>query len=283
MNNSGVLISSQEDLQLETTDHFKDYYRDPGYTTILEQIGVIKEYPRIFFEQEGMDLMMPVTLQDDILLWSWNTSDGSITTNLAYLATCSSIPKIGCWWHDQVWKWNIPPRVRVFIWLLLEEKILIWSNLQKRGFTRPSICPLCLNYEESLTHLFILYPFVMTVQSLLGDPFSQHCVDNATSIHNWFYRVFNQGKPLGRLACLYVWEIWKSRNKLLFENISMAASRVSFAIQSSKNDVGFARPMGTCNSDRPSRPLGLPCAGNHACFDGATTTSNGLCGAGAII
>lgn len=41
-----------------------DYYREPGNSTIVEQIGVIKEYPRLFTEQEGEDIMLPVTLQE---------------------------------------------------------------------------------------------------------------------------------------------------------------------------------------------------------------------------
>lgn len=149
---------------------------------------------------------------DDRLLWTWNTEDSSISAQQAYLALCSKSMCIRQWWHVQVWKWCIPPKVRIFIWLLLEEKILIWSNLQKRGFTGPGICSLCHQEAETLVHLFILCPFTVSVCRFMGDPFTPILFDQHSTFQTWFKGIFSYDKYLGVLACLLTWSIWKTRN-----------------------------------------------------------------------
>ena len=51
------------------------------------------------------------------------------------------------WWAKLTWKWNIPLKLKCFLWLFLENKILNWDNLHNRGFTRLGICPLCNSNE----------------------------------------------------------------------------------------------------------------------------------------
>jgi hypothetical protein len=56
-------------------------------------------------------------------------------------------------WYE-LWEWQLPLKVKVFIWILLEERILTWDNLTKMGFHGPSICVLCKEREENVLHLF---------------------------------------------------------------------------------------------------------------------------------
>lgn len=58
------------------------------------------------------------------------------------------------WWHSTVWKWHIPPKMQIFIWLVLENRILTWDNLTPRGFTGPNVCPLRWCAAESCIYLF---------------------------------------------------------------------------------------------------------------------------------
>jgi hypothetical protein len=51
--------------------------------------------------------------------------------------------------------WNNPqwPKIKIFQWLILHNRILTWDNLRKRGFTGPSRCHLCQTQEETTNHL----------------------------------------------------------------------------------------------------------------------------------
>ena len=54
-----------------------------------------------------------------------------------------------------LWKSNITSKLKCFFWLVLNNKILTWDNLVKRGWMGPNICPLSLNDDEFVFYLFV--------------------------------------------------------------------------------------------------------------------------------
>ena len=54
----------------------------------------------------------------------------------------------------QIWSGVLPIKISYFIWLVLENKVLMWDNLQKKGWIGPGICALCCADEDSTQHLF---------------------------------------------------------------------------------------------------------------------------------
>jgi hypothetical protein len=51
--------------------------------------------------------------------------------------------------------WNSPqwPKIKIFQWIILHNRILTWDNLRKRGFIGPSRCHLCQTQEETTNHI----------------------------------------------------------------------------------------------------------------------------------
>jgi hypothetical protein len=54
-----------------------------------------------------------------------------------------------------MWIWNLVLKIKLFIWLAMENKILTWDNLQGRGWEGPNICHLCLREPEIVNHLLV--------------------------------------------------------------------------------------------------------------------------------
>ena len=54
-----------------------------------------------------------------------------------------------------VWKLIVPPRVRIFLWLMSKGKLLTRDNLVKRKHLNDKSCLFC-SEEESIYHLFRL-------------------------------------------------------------------------------------------------------------------------------
>jgi hypothetical protein len=54
-----------------------------------------------------------------------------------------------------VWRTHAPLKVKIMLWLAIENRILTWDNGMKRGWTGPSRCALCKDDSESVQHLFI--------------------------------------------------------------------------------------------------------------------------------
>lgn len=59
--------------------------------------------------------------------------------------------------RQDIWRWNLPNKLKCFWWLLAHDHILTWNNLQKHRFIGPRICPLCM--EGHIDHFFINFSY----------------------------------------------------------------------------------------------------------------------------
>jgi hypothetical protein len=55
------------------------------------------------------------------------------------LKTKNKIMVIGGW-RKSLWSWDCPLKLKLFTWLVAENKILTWENMQRRGFEGPGYC-----------------------------------------------------------------------------------------------------------------------------------------------
>lgn len=76
------------------------------------------------------------------------------------------------WWHIFVWKGQGPLKCNVFLWLLLEGKILTWDILVKKRWVCPGFCVLYWRNDETITHLFIHFPFVISIWKVVFSYFN---------------------------------------------------------------------------------------------------------------
>jgi hypothetical protein len=98
------------------------------------------------------------------LLWSWDTKQGQVNAKLAYKVQVMEDREVEPkFWYSDIWEWQLPIKVKLFVWLLLEQRILSWDNLTKMGFQGPSICLLCKESEETMLHLFGECSFIKNI------------------------------------------------------------------------------------------------------------------------
>eukprot|EP00253_Pinus_taeda_P015992 PITA_15992 len=78
---------------------------------------------------------------------------------------------------DQIWKnlwWNPHwMKIKLFMWLVQQKKILTWENMLKKGFVGPSKCHLCGLQDEMMEHLLNLYAFTSTLWDWVTSIFRQ--------------------------------------------------------------------------------------------------------------
>lgn len=83
----------------------------------------------------------------------WRPHQHGTFTVKSFYFTFSNTPTIETKLH-RIWKLKVPPRFRIFGWLVLQDKILTHHNLIIRGFDMPGICYLCRMQVEMVQHLF---------------------------------------------------------------------------------------------------------------------------------
>lgn len=72
---------------------------------------------------------------------------------------------------DIVWRAPVQQRVRVFLWLLLHERLLCNTNRVHRHLADDPRCQRCNNNsDETLLHLFRDCPAVKSLHASIGGP-----------------------------------------------------------------------------------------------------------------
>jgi len=127
-------------------------------------------------------------------------------------------------WSTKVWDSLFWPKIKTFLWLLMRGKTLTWDNLRKKGFSGPSICPMCRKAEETINHLFNSCNWANSIWQWLEN-IMQQSNRNINSIQDTItqwpgdfsnnHRVNNIWKIIPGFI---TWTIWKERNRRIFQN-----------------------------------------------------------------
>jgi hypothetical protein len=93
-------------------------------------------------------------------MWTGGDNSSNLTIKNVYTTISNTLRQnnIGVW-RKYMWSWNIAHKIKLFTWLIIENKIHTWDILQKKGWVGPDICHLCYKDDETMKHLFIKCPF----------------------------------------------------------------------------------------------------------------------------
>lgn len=160
---------------------------------------------------------------NDSIFWRW-TSDGSFSVKSA--SDFLSFDGLNICNPLFPWKLKIPLRVKLFLWLAERNKVLTTDNLMKRGWYGPTICVFCNSQGESLTHILFTCTFAISVWKCLSTSAQLNLAGTsflAEGLEARWIRVrrmvpkdYLQLFDIGYAA--FCWEIWKERNRRIFEN-----------------------------------------------------------------
>ncbi|CDY31934.1 BnaA07g00610D [Brassica napus] len=130
-------------------------------------------------------------------------------------------------WLKHVWNVKTAPKIKDFLWRLLRKAIPVSANLERRGIASFN-CKKCDGQEDDL-HVFLKCPLAEEVWSIL--PTTQTPSSSLLSIA----AMIKQGNsfcplpPVGVTSPLWpwaLWNMWKARNTLIFENRAFTAKEI---------------------------------------------------------
>jgi len=111
---------------------------------------IILEYPLV--AAQIMQVTLPVSPLPDKCAWIHST-DGELSSKLAFQFLNPAPPNLE--WATDIWRPCIPPSHSFIFWRFMLSKLPTDENLQARGCTLVSMCPLCYHQAESSSHLFL--------------------------------------------------------------------------------------------------------------------------------
>jgi hypothetical protein len=175
---------------------------------------------------------MQVHLNDepDRIRWRW-TAHGHYSSKSAY-----DIQFMGtyCSFNNKaIWRAKAEEKHRLFAWLLIQNKILTADLLQLRNWPCDPICRLCDQEPETAQHISLHCVYAQEVWHLVSC--WTHSLVQVPSrtirLEGWWNAaVSNKPKDEARLTAALViytaWNLWKERNRRVFEGVSESPTRL---------------------------------------------------------
>lgn len=184
----------------------------------------------------------------DSIAWRWK-ADGSYSTCSAYrIQFRGSYPTFN---SKLIWKARAENKCKVFVWILVHEKVLTADNLQIRGWPHQDHCLLCDGPLETCVHLSLLCPFAIAVwsQILTWENFDSHLIQSIhdhVHLSSWWKEAAakvtkEERRRFNGLVIYASWNLWKERNRRIFNNaqelVLQFATRVKEDIEQQRRAI----------------------------------------------
>jgi len=120
------------------------------------------------FCQEDANVILKIPLredEEDFIAWHPDTK-GRFSVRSAYNLYIYEVEKeegmqgqsgedITCFNWKRIWKYQVPNKMKHFIWRLAHNSLPLRQNIKRRGVKLDTICPMCHRLDEDGGHLFL--------------------------------------------------------------------------------------------------------------------------------
>ena len=161
--------------------------------------------------------------KEDMLIWRL-TKDGEFSIALAYMLASKDDDEANSFTGGWVWKIDTLLRIQSFLWLCHHRSIPVREMLANRGIQCDTTCLHCRNANESAIHLLRECPYAMQIWRKIGIPTTMEASYNLEMLQ-WLkanclssHDILSNGVPWKILFAFTVWNLWKHRNRVVFEN-----------------------------------------------------------------
>jgi hypothetical protein len=198
-------------------------------------VQLIEEFLSLWTRLQGVTLMPQ---HEDKIIWM-HTVDCNYTASSAYKIQFAGM--VTSMAATTIWKAKAPPRCRFFTWLMLQNRIWTAARLLIREWPNQYFCPLCMRNLETTSHLFTECQYSLAIWEKAGhwlrvDGLLPGNWVDSHELSAWFVGLGNCGQRSKRdglrsMVMLIVWEIWKERNRRIFNNAARPTDLLISAIQ----------------------------------------------------
>ncbi|KAJ3688152.1 hypothetical protein LUZ61_017316 [Rhynchospora tenuis] len=173
------------------------------------------------------------TNSDDNVIWRW-TQNGLFSSSSAYHVLSNT--GVRSWFYPFLWKIKAPPKVKIFLWLLLRDRLLTQQNLLLKGWPTATSCPTCntISFETS-DHLFLHCHFAISVWTIVQIKFRIPTMN--FTLDRCDFWLANRSSGVNNWDIIWAatsWNLWKARNRRIFSN---SDSPVEFLLKNICEDI----------------------------------------------
>jgi hypothetical protein len=108
--------------------------------------------------------------EDDSIIWKYNSTGKYSVQSLSVVVNDRGIKQI---FTHVIWKFFLPPKLHILLWLLANNKVHTRENLAKRRKLKNMSCLFC-NEQETTRHLF----FVVVLHKCSGRTLLKYVINS---------------------------------------------------------------------------------------------------------
>jgi len=181
-----------------------------------------------------------LTDQEDRISWKWGAS-GSYSAKSAYNA--QFLPGSNQSWASKIWSAQTLHKCKFFAWTAIQHKINTDDVMQIKNWQHNSHCSLCAVEPETAHHLLKGCTFTHQVWNQLVLQLQLQGLANTINVadlKHWLCKVASsqaarhESRRLRGILLFFWWEIWKERNRRIFQHSSLQLNEV---VNSIKDDL----------------------------------------------
>ncbi|CAN1787821.1 Putative ribonuclease H protein At1g65750 [Linum perenne] len=136
-----------------------------------------------------------------------------------HLTDRTSLIVTGQW--NEVWKLQIPPKVKHFLWTLARGILSLRSNLNRRKIPVPIECGLCDAGVEDEFHMFLNCPKEKEVWNVAGLLETVESIPSSLRFADWLDEFWWRNAASVRCSgAMILWGLWGERNQLVWRHES---------------------------------------------------------------
>jgi len=120
--------------------------------------------------------------------------------------------------HKKMWKGRVPPKIKIFIWLMTNDALLTKDNMIRRKWSGNPKCYFC-DHDETINHLFFTCSIAKVVWGVIAKLLGANNIPTSLEqCWEWCEHWLPAGGKfhLWGISAL-CWAIWKARNRACFE------------------------------------------------------------------
>ncbi|CAN1146653.1 Putative ribonuclease H protein At1g65750 [Linum perenne] len=168
---------------------------------------------RILLLVEGLELVMgmsPPKSDRGADGWAWGgETDGKFSIKTAYSLLNDQLDGNNDQLWKTIWRWKGPNRVKHFLWLAGQDRLLTNQQWFRRNLSSDHMCPLCLNQVENSIHILRECGFAKEVwRGTNRFDMTDNCWTSLDEV--WLTKMLSSSHALDfGIIC---WSLWKARN-----------------------------------------------------------------------
>jgi len=168
--------------------------------------------------QKVLGIPLPTSTVEDSFCWGFSGTGNFSVKSATWLAHGPAEHSTSTWHFNWIWKLDVPPKIRVFLWQMLHNALPLRDTLYRRGIQIDNDCPLCTGNLENNDHLFWDCPSthslwaLATQQSWLPMGLTPGCTPYVSHLLCKFH---HSDRNTVKIAFLF-WQLWKARNAVVF-------------------------------------------------------------------